>query len=285
MKNRSYFAVLVYVFLIILISSCKPSEAVNESTDYTLTVSLSTGIDGSPTNGTFTYTKDHLINFNYSLKSGYSNLQVKLDGTVVNSSGTFTMNTNHTLEVTADAGGSYSLTVNVGSGVTGTPATGSYSYSNNNTVNYNYNLENNNYTNLQVKLDGVGVNSSGSITMNNNHTLTATSTSNSATYDVSGDWIGTMRDSNGDDDLFVVTFTAGSASSGTTSGYTVDNSSIGTGTYNVNGSSIDFTLLYGNGARHFSITGTLSDQSNMSGTWIWTTTDGQWTGTFTLVKQ
>jgi len=285
MRNKGYFAVLFYLFLIMFISSCKSSDTVNETNDYTLTVSLSTGIDGSPTNGTFIYPKDHVINFNYSLKSGYSNLQVKLDGAVVNSSGTFTMNTNHNLEVNAEAGGSYTLTINVGNGVTGTPATGSYSYSNNSIVNYNYNLENNSFTNLQIKLDGVVVNPSGSITMNTNHTLTATSNSNSANYDVRGDWKGTMRDSNGDDDLFVVTFTGGSASSGTTSGYTVDNSSIGTGTYSVNGSNIDFTLLYGNGARHFSLTGTLSNQNNMSGTWIWTTPDGQWNGTFILVKQ
>ncbi|MBN2346341.1 MAG: PEGA domain-containing protein [Candidatus Aminicenantes bacterium] len=69
---------------------------------YTLTVSL-TGATGNPA-ATEKYKKGTVVSYNYSLQSGYVNLAVKLDGVAVASSGTVTMDKDHTLTVTAVQG-------------------------------------------------------------------------------------------------------------------------------------------------------------------------------------
>ena len=282
--KRNLFAVFVVSMLLLSTVHCKQSNEVNSGTQYVLTVSISTGVDGSPTNGSFTYDKDHVINYQYTLQNGYGNLRVMLDGNPVNATGTFTMNSNHTLTVTADAAATYALSVNVGTGVNGTPASGNYPYSNGTTVNYSYSLQNG-YTNLQVLLDGNPVNASGTITMDGNHSLTVTADSSGASHDVRGTWQGTMTDANGDNDLFNVTFSGSDPSSGNTSGWVVNNSSVGNGTFTVNGSSIEFTLIYG-AVRNFVVTGTLTSATQMSGDWVWTNHEGnKFYGTFSLTKQ
>jgi streptogramin lyase len=67
---------------------------------YTLTVILGEGVDGMPTSGSTTYRKGSVVSYNYSRQSGYTNLVVTLDGTPVASSGTVTMDGNHTLRAT-----------------------------------------------------------------------------------------------------------------------------------------------------------------------------------------
>ncbi|MCK4762901.1 MAG: tetratricopeptide repeat protein [Candidatus Aminicenantes bacterium] len=67
----------------------------------------------------------------------------------------------------------YTLTVNVGEGVTGNPAAGPYTYKEGETVNYNYSLQSG-YSNLLVQKNGVEVPDSGIITMDKDYTLTAT---------------------------------------------------------------------------------------------------------------
>jgi hypothetical protein len=69
----------------------------------------------------------------------------------------------------------YDLTVTVGEGVTGNPATGTTSYKKGDTVNYNYTAQSG-YTDLTVKVDGADVPASGTITMDKNKSLTATAT-------------------------------------------------------------------------------------------------------------
>ena len=90
------------IFGLLYHNSCKESGGINGVVQYSLTVSISTGVDGSPTNGTFTYPENNVVNYNYSLQSGYANLQVNLDGANVNTSGSITMNSDHTLDATAD---------------------------------------------------------------------------------------------------------------------------------------------------------------------------------------
>jgi len=271
------------IFGLLYHNSCKESGGINGVVQYSLTVSISTGVDGSPTNGTFTYPENNVVNYNYSLQSGYANLQVNLDGANVNTSGSITMNSDHILNVTADSVSTYTLTVTVDTGVNGTPSSGNYTHSENEVVNYNYSLQGG-YTNLEVKIDGTNVNTSGSITMNSDHTLDATAdVSSAATYDVRGDWQGFQVDSTSDQDPFFVTFTGGDASSGTTSGYVENPTPAGTGTYTVTGINIEFTLVYGFG--DFALTGTFSDENNMGGDWTWTNASNQkFYGTWTLSR-
>jgi hypothetical protein len=70
---------------------------------YTLTVTVSAGVSGTPAAGTYSYAKDAKVAFSYTLIEGYSNLSVLLDGTttMASSSGTITMSANHSLSVSA----------------------------------------------------------------------------------------------------------------------------------------------------------------------------------------
>lgn len=138
----------------------------------TLTVTVSEGVDGTPISGTSTYRNGAVVNYSYTLKSGYNALTVKLDGQDVAASGTITMDGNHTL--TASASKTYTLAVTKGTGVDGTPDSGTPQYNDGTTVNYSYTLQSG-YKDLVVKLDGLEVPASGSFVMNQNHTLTATS--------------------------------------------------------------------------------------------------------------
>ncbi len=136
---------------------------------YVLAVTKGAGVSGTPATGTYTYASGTTVNYNYTAASGYTNLVVKLDGVAVATSGTITMDANHTL--TAGVSKSYTLTVTRGTGVNGTPATGTYTYASGTTVNYSYTAASG-YSGLSVKLDNVAVTASGTITMNANHTLT-----------------------------------------------------------------------------------------------------------------
>lgn len=73
-----------------------------KKTNYTLTVTLGAGCSGTPAeNGT--YEKGKVVNYSYTALPGYGNLQVKVDGAAVATSGTITMDKNKALVVTADA--------------------------------------------------------------------------------------------------------------------------------------------------------------------------------------
>lgn len=69
--------------------------------EYTLTVTRAEGVEGNPDSGFYNYKEGESVNYSYSLRSGYSNLIVQLDGSEVSSSGTVEMNRNHTLTATA----------------------------------------------------------------------------------------------------------------------------------------------------------------------------------------
>lgn len=73
---------------------------------YDLTVTVGEGVQGTPASGTYTYKKGEVVNYNYSAASGYSDLNVLLDGSPAAASGTITMNSNHTLTAAATELGS-----------------------------------------------------------------------------------------------------------------------------------------------------------------------------------
>jgi hypothetical protein len=66
------------------------------------------------------------------------------------------------------------LTVNLGEGVVGSPASGIHTYKKGATVNYSYSVQGSGSTALTVKLDGIEVSPNGTIKMDTDHTLTAT---------------------------------------------------------------------------------------------------------------
>jgi hypothetical protein len=153
-------AVVVGVIIVYFLLSKKPKR--------TLTVSMGEGVDGTPVSGTTTHKNGASVNYNYSVKSGYGGLSVKLDGKETDPSGTVKMDTNHTLTITALK--AYTLYVAKYEGVNGTPDTGSVQKNIGETVNYNYSLQDR-YQDLRVTLDGLPTTASGNIIMNSNHVL------------------------------------------------------------------------------------------------------------------
>ena len=93
--------VVVGVVLYFLLS--KKSSAPAAEQKYTLTVTKGTGILGSPDSGTYSYQKDAVASYNYSLEFDYLfyDLVVKIDGQEVSFQGNLTMDRNHTLSAAA----------------------------------------------------------------------------------------------------------------------------------------------------------------------------------------
>ena len=173
--------------------------------------------------------------------------------------------------------GQYTLTVSVGSGVTGTPATGSYPYVENSIVNYSYSLQPG-YTNLAVTLDGAPVGASGMITVTGNHVLNVTAQQ----IDIRARWTGRFYFMTSNT-FFRVDF-SGNLGSGTCGGLFDFVSIGGAGTWTLVGTQIDFTLEYpAPYDTTLTCTGSLSDANNMSGTWTYM--PGSLSGNWSLERQ
>lgn len=93
---------------------------VNTGASYTLTVNLGQGVTGTPS-ASGPYAKAASVPYNFSALSGYSNLQVSLDGKTAPATGTVVMDGNHALAATATVN-SHKVTFVAGSGgaITGT---------------------------------------------------------------------------------------------------------------------------------------------------------------------
>jgi len=170
----------------------------------------------------------------------------------------------------------FSLTVSVGNGVSGTPATGSYSYAENDTVTYNYTAQSG-YGNLAVTLDGAPVANTGVVPMNASHTLTVT-----AAIDIRGSWTGKFFYESYDW-ILRVNFT-GNILSGTVDGHNnchLLGPGAETGTFTVTGDTIEFTMQYYYGTLFFE--GTIESASRLSGTW--TAGGSSATGEWDLTRQ
>ena len=150
---------------------------------YVLTISLSGYVTGSPS-ATTSYNAGTIVNYSYSPLPGYTNLQVTLDGVSVPASGTVTMSSAHML--TANAVPLYTLTVNLGVGTSGYPAT-TATYASGTAVSYGYSTLLG-YNNIQVTLNGTSVPASGLVTMNGNQLLSITA--QPQTYYIMSSYVG-----------------------------------------------------------------------------------------------
>lgn len=75
-----------------------------KKSNYTLSVTVGSGVNGTPAAGESQYKKGARVDYSYASAFGHSNLQVTLDGASVAPSGSVTMNANHTLAATAENG-------------------------------------------------------------------------------------------------------------------------------------------------------------------------------------
>jgi hypothetical protein len=172
---------------------------------------------------------------------------------------------------------SYTLTVTLGNGVTGTPAAGSYTHSEDETVNFSYSAQSG-YGNLAVTLDGAPVASSGAVGMTTNHTLDAT-----ALIDVRGTWTGLAQNpqgGGGENYFFECTFSGG-VLSGSVHGR-IESLGNANGTYTVNGNELTFTLNYS--GIMLTCTGTFTSPNYVNGDWDWPEVGSHQTGTWHLER-
>lgn len=171
----------------------------------------------------------------------------------------------------------YTLTVTVGNGVTGTPATGSYTHSENETVNFSYSTQAG-YGNLAVTLDGIPVASSGAFAMDANHTLDA-----AAIIDVRGTWTGMAQNpqSGGDTNFYFECTFSGGVLSGNVHGR-IESLGNANGTFTVQGNQLTFTLGYG--GIILTCTGTFTNANYVSGDWDWPEVGNHQTGTWHLER-
>jgi len=160
----------------------------------------------------------------------------------------------------------YTLTVNLGTGATGTPISGSYQKNQDEAVPYGYTLEQG-YQNLEVTLDGAVVTAAGVITMTGNHTLVITT---EEIFDIRGMWHLTLDWSGYPSESWNITF-----SGGLTSGSYMDENGH-TGTYTVDGSNVDIDYSSSYSMR---LVGSFSSQTEMSGDITEAVETGTWNAT------
>jgi hypothetical protein len=121
-------------------------------------------------------------------------------------------------------------------------------------VDYSYGLAED-YKDLRVTFDGVEVANSGTITiLQDDHALNATAV---LQYDIRDPWL--LEEKYSDGSEFTVTLTF----SGDIEGGTVTDSDGGTGTYTVQGSSVNFTLEYPDITYEYN--GSIISRDNMTG--------------------
>lgn len=89
------------MLLFIVPWGCKKSVETQNPDRYVLTVSMGTGVSGSPAAGNTTHGAGSLVNYDYATEQGYKDLEVILDDQAVAESGVITMDRNHTLQASA----------------------------------------------------------------------------------------------------------------------------------------------------------------------------------------
>lgn len=250
--KRKTILILAAVLLAAVFSfhACKKADIVTA----TLTVLVSEGVSGIPAAGVYNLDMTNPLQYSFALEPGYSKLTVLLDGAAIAASGTLAIVGTHTLQAYADDLFQYTLTVTVGSGISGTPAAGTFNYAQGALVDYSYTIEDG-FFDLLVTLDGVTVENSGTITMDVAHTLNASAT---VGKNIRGTWV--LREVYDDGSAFEVTATF----SGAYAAGSVIDSHGGSGTYTWNGFTVAFTLVFP--AVTYEYTGSFADFDTMSGT-------------------
>ncbi len=131
--------------------------------------------------------------FTITPNAGYQVASVTVDGVAVGALASYTftnVTANHTLSAAFAPLPTYALTINLGTGTTGTPAA-TASYPQGTVVTYTFALLTG-YQNLVVTLDGAPVAASGTVTMNGLHTLTVSAQLQSFTITASPGANGTI---------------------------------------------------------------------------------------------
>ena len=103
--NKSCLKVITLIALVILIfiPGCKTVETVEiVIIKYNLSIDVAEGVDGNPATGDYQKEENEVVSYSYALKAGFQNLVVTLDGVAITANGSFTVTSNHKLEVTAD---------------------------------------------------------------------------------------------------------------------------------------------------------------------------------------
>lgn len=140
----------------------------------TFTITAGAGANGSISPaGITTVNYGSSQTFTITPNAGYQVASLTVDGVSVGALASYTftnVTANHTLSAAFAPLPTYALTVNLGTGATGVPAT-TTSYTQGTVVNYSYALQPG-YQNLVVTLDGTPVAAAGTLTMNGLHTLT-----------------------------------------------------------------------------------------------------------------
>ncbi len=158
----------------------------------------------------------------------------------------------------------YNLTVTVGEGVTGTPASGKYSYQDLTTVDYEYKADNYLHT-VEVIHSGAQTDSSGRITMYSHATLEA------RLVDIRDQWTIVMYDMNGN---FLISFDVTFSGADILGGTFVDTRNL-SGTWD--GASNKITMTYENWENYVLI----GELFRMSGIWTNGDVSGNWTASRT----
>jgi hypothetical protein len=270
MKRKAIIVLAAALLAAVLpFSGCKKADVATA----TLKVIVSDGVSGTPASGSYTMNVGEQMTYNFTLDAGYHKLTVQLDGNDVAASGIVTFSGDHTLKAFSDENGTFTLTVSLGTGVTGTPASGIHSYAAGTVVHYSYSLAAG-YTNLSPLLDAVGVTSSGNVTMSANHSINVTA---SAIYNIQGAWNLTETYTDGSSFNVAATFSGDFAKG------TVTDSQGGRGTYTYDNATVKFTLVFPDVTYQY--TGTFSDSNDMSGTCTrYQTADNVVNGTWKAVR-
>jgi formylglycine-generating enzyme required for sulfatase activity len=87
----------IVVVVVYLLAKKKKAQAA----DYLLNVTIASGVNGTPAAGTYSYTEGQVVSYNYTPLAGYISVEVRLNGSVVASSGSITMDQDYTLVATA----------------------------------------------------------------------------------------------------------------------------------------------------------------------------------------
>lgn len=100
-KQFLYFSAFIFICILIVQPACKIVEEAQPATKYILTVIQGEGVSGVPAAGTYNYDENQTVTYSYTATAGYEALDVALDGITIANSGFISMDSNHTLDVTA----------------------------------------------------------------------------------------------------------------------------------------------------------------------------------------
>ncbi len=91
-------AVLFLLAAVFSFHGCKT----NDTGEFTLTVTMTSGTSGTPEVGTYHYNQGDQVYYSYSANESFTNLKVTIDAEEVEDTGTLTITKDHTINVASD---------------------------------------------------------------------------------------------------------------------------------------------------------------------------------------